>query len=152
MQSKIAACSHSKYKIVWNNTELLGKYLRGSYDQLIHWLKIFWNWVLALILYNISVLKVFSELPERFFRALWNATSNAFIKNLRPWFKSSYYIFKFFSGTTKTLQTLYHQKLRKFPGKLPVTETSFCSKVRIILEVCQTLQIELFVKMGSFSC
>ena len=61
-------------------------------------------------------------------------------------------IFSTSSLVRQKLDKRYHQKLRKFPGKLPVTETSFCSKVRIILEVCQTLKIELFVKMGCFSC
>ena len=145
MQSKIAACSYSKYKIVWNNTELLGKSLRGSYYQLINWLKIFWNWVLALILiiylfwkFFQNCVRDFSEFSEKQLRMLSSRILD-YDSNLVIIFSTS-------SLVRQKLYNRYHQKLRKFPGKLPVTETSFCNKVRIILEVCQTLKTELFLK------
>ena len=48
------------------------------------------------------------------------------------------------------LYNKYLKKLSKFQGKLPVTDTCFCSKVRGISEPCQTSKTEIFVKMVNF--
>ena len=104
----------------------------------------FWLWYFIIYLFwkfFQNCWRDFSEFSEMQLRMLWsrilNYDSNLFI------------IFSTSSLVRQKLYNRYHQKLRKFPGKLPVTETSFCSKVRIILEVYQTLKIELFVKMAN---
>ena len=51
----------------------------GVYYQPIYRLEVFYNWVLVGRLYNISVLKNFFEVPERFRGSPWKTNANALI-------------------------------------------------------------------------